>query len=221
MTLLSWALVGILLVRWPGVESVEDGEILDVFMPGARTSEPDTYLCTTLELKQARAYITGFIPVATMNTAHHVLMYSCEEPGLSPMFGPIQPIWRCGHGVNQPAEGDIPIYPKAGICRSNQRIIYAWAKDADELSLPEDTGFEVGKETPAKWIVLQVHYKKTMNTPDHSGVQLRMTKESQHRKAGVFVLGSYGTLPPRRISKKPPDNKPNRLISLVSLSTFY
>lgn len=38
------------------------------------------------------------------------------------------------------------------------QIIYAWARDAPKLELPEDVGFKVGKDSPIKYIVLQVHY---------------------------------------------------------------
>lgn len=39
-----------------------------------------------------------------------------------------------------------------------QQIIYAWARDAPKLALPDGVGFKVGKDSPIKYIVLQVHY---------------------------------------------------------------
>lgn len=41
---------------------------------------------------------------------------------------------------------------------SSSQIIYAWARDAPKLELPENVGFKVGKDSPIKYIVLQVHY---------------------------------------------------------------
>lgn len=41
---------------------------------------------------------------------------------------------------------------------SSSQIIYAWARDAPPLVLPEGVGFKVGKDSPIKYIVLQVHY---------------------------------------------------------------
>ena len=40
----------------------------------------------------------------------------------------------------------------------NTQIIYAWARDAPKLELPDGVGFKVGKDSPIKYIVLQVHY---------------------------------------------------------------
>lgn len=38
------------------------------------------------------------------------------------------------------------------------QIIYAWARDAPKLELPEGVGFKVGESSPIKYLVLQVHY---------------------------------------------------------------
>lgn len=53
-----------------------------------------------------------------------------------------------------------------GIAKSNTsiieriiiKIIYAWARDAPKLELPDGVGFKVGKTSPIKYIILQVHY---------------------------------------------------------------
>lgn len=37
-------------------------------------------------------------------------------------------------------------------------MIYAWARDAPMLTLPPDVGFQIGKNTAIKYLVLQVHY---------------------------------------------------------------
>lgn len=38
------------------------------------------------------------------------------------------------------------------------QVIYAWARDAPKLELPEGVGFKVGGKSPIQYLVLQVHY---------------------------------------------------------------
>lgn len=38
------------------------------------------------------------------------------------------------------------------------QVIYAWARDAPKLVLPEGVAFKVGGSSPIQYIVLQVHY---------------------------------------------------------------
>ena len=88
-------------------------------------------------------------PNATGHTAHHMLIYGCEAPGSAEDFA-----WNCGE-----------MHTEAGVahsppCKSKSQIIYAWAKDAPELQLPEGVGFRVGDGSDIKYLVLQVrdHY---------------------------------------------------------------
>ena len=49
------------------------------------------YLCTPVKLDTSESYyIVGFQPNATMNTAHHILIYGCKEPGTA------KAVWNCG-----------------------------------------------------------------------------------------------------------------------------
>ncbi|VVC89290.1 unnamed protein product [Leptidea sinapis] len=42
----------------------------------------ELYLCTPIRIAPTQKfYIVGFKPNATMNTAHHMLLYGCTEPG--------------------------------------------------------------------------------------------------------------------------------------------
>ena len=65
--------------------------------------QPETYFCTPIKIDSdtdyyigknhretmkivwltlvSRLYIVGFAPNATMETAHHMLVFGCEEPG--------------------------------------------------------------------------------------------------------------------------------------------
>ena len=47
-----------------------------------------SHLCTPTRVDTDAAYsVTGFRPNATMMTAHHMLVYGCEEPG--PLAGSV------------------------------------------------------------------------------------------------------------------------------------
>ena len=51
-------------------------------MPKAKPSQAESYLCTPIRMDTEDTYfVTGFKPNATKMTAHHMLIYGCEEPG--------------------------------------------------------------------------------------------------------------------------------------------
>lgn len=51
-------------------------------MPAIHPTVEDAYLCTPVRVSEDHTYyIKGFHPNATMHTAHHMLIYGCEEPG--------------------------------------------------------------------------------------------------------------------------------------------
>ena len=84
-------------------------------------------------------------------------------------------------------------------CRSKPQIIYAWAKDAPKLELPEDVAFRVGPGSDIKYLVLQVHYASLEHIPedgDDSGIFLRFSHRPLPRTAGVLLLGTGGMTPP-------------------------
>jgi peptidylglycine monooxygenase len=53
-------------------------------------------------------------------------------------------------------------YESAPVCGEGSSIIYAWARDAPALTLPEGVGFKVGGDTKVQYVVLQVHYMHPM-----------------------------------------------------------
>lgn len=63
-------------------------------------------------------------------------------------------------------------------CKANSHVLYAWARDAKTLELPEDVGFQVGDGTEIQYIVLQVHYSKKFprGQNDNSGLFLMYTE---------------------------------------------
>ena len=61
---------------------VSDIDTYPILMPRVHPDTPDTYLCTTVRLDtNTTNYIVGFEPRAEQRTAHHMLLYGCEEPG--------------------------------------------------------------------------------------------------------------------------------------------
>lgn len=159
-------------------------------MPKVRPSQPETYLCTPIRLNgEDTNYVVGFKPNATKMTAHHMLIYGCEEPGAD--VG----VYNCGEMTS--SEPDLETH---GICgEGKSQVIYAWAMDAPALELPDGVGFRVGGDTGINYLVLQVHYASTeyiAEDGDDSGVILEFTEQMQPKTAGVLLMGTGGMAPP-------------------------
>ncbi|KAF6215796.1 hypothetical protein GE061_000131 [Apolygus lucorum] len=161
----------------------------DLFMPNVAPKKMDEYLCTPVRVNFTRHYyIVGFEPNASMDTAHHMLLYGCKTPGNDGS------VWNCGEMANE--NGDETHSP----CSEGSQIIYAWARDAPQLILPEGVGFKVGGDSPIQYLVLQVHYlhvdKFKNGVKDRSGITLRYTEQKLSKSAGVLLLGTGGRLKP-------------------------
>ncbi|XP_075166835.1 peptidylglycine-alpha-hydroxylating monooxygenase [Haematobia irritans] len=163
-------------------------------MPNVRPKTPELYLCTPIKVDYSKSYyIVGYEPNATMNTAHHMLVYGCGEPGSS------KTVWNCGEMAKKSSE------ETASPCgvQSHSQILYAWARDAPKLELPEGVGFKVGSDSPIKYIVLQVHYasiaKFKDGSTDDSGVFIRYTEKPMDKLAGVLLMGTAGMIPPMSV----------------------
>jgi len=63
------------------------------------------------------------------------------------------------------------------------QIMYAWARDAPALHLPEDVGFKVGGDSPVRYLVLQVHYSNVDKFKGKCRIPL------QNRPRVLFVNG--------------------------------
>ena len=68
---------------------------LNLLMPNATTMKPDTYLCSSIPSPDTTAFITQFDPIASSETAHHIMIYGCDQPGYELKSGE-QTIWQCG-----------------------------------------------------------------------------------------------------------------------------
>ncbi|EFO84961.1 hypothetical protein CRE_03921 [Caenorhabditis remanei] len=152
-------------------------------MPGV-VPEADSYLCTSLELSDQENYLTGFKALTTKGTAHHILLFGCEEPGSEEL------VWDCGE-MNKPDDE----LPRAPTCGSKPAILYAWALDAPPLELPKDVGFQVGGLSNIRHLVMQVHYMHSKQEPDETGLEITHTEEPQPKLAATMLLVTGGTLP--------------------------
>ncbi|XP_078811748.1 peptidyl-glycine alpha-amidating monooxygenase B isoform X1 [Oryzias latipes] len=154
---------------------------MDLRMPGVSPSNSDTYLCMAFPVPTNQdSYIVDFIPHASMNTVHHMILFGCQSPSSASSS------WDCGGAL--------------GTCKDDPSIMYAWARNAPPTKLPKDVGFRVGKGSGMSYFVLQVHYGDVSAFRDHhrdcSGLTLRMTSKPQPFVAGIYLLMSVDTVIP-------------------------
>jgi len=156
-------------------------------------------------------YIVEYLPNATKETAHHILIFGCESPGYVERDTP-HAVWDCGEMVFD-SDPQHTIFPKAAACKGNPEIVYSWAMDAPALKLPPGVGFKVGHNTRIKHLVLQVHYahvhrflseylasfitklynvihKNVDGETDQSGITLRMLPQNNN-EYGLYSLTSH------------------------------
>jgi len=187
MQIVPWQVLPLILAASSTI-ALEQVEEFPLLMPKVKPESPETYLCTPIRLDtDLTYYVVGFRPNATKMTAHHMLVYGCEEPGSKAST------WNCGEmAVKQPG------LTTSRPCAEGDQIIYAWAMDAPALHLPDGVGFRVGADSSIKYLVLQVHYASVdyiAESGDDSGVFLRYTEEPQPKTAGVLLLGTFGYAP--------------------------
>lgn len=84
-----------------------------------------------------------YLPNATKETAHHILIYGCEAPGYTERDTP-RAVWDCGEMA--PSDQDTLVYPRDKICKGQSQIVYSWAMDAPSLKLPQGR--------PVRWLPL-------------------------------------------------------------------
>jgi len=172
----------------PGSTAWADGLTDTEFrMPGVMPSKGDLYLCTAIPMDSEREHhLVGFTPHGSMHTAHHMLMFACSVPGSTAL------VWNCGEMHH---DGDSQQEFETGpVCAEGEQIMYAWAKDAPELTLPKGVGFKVGGNSPVQYLVLQVHYMHPLTEPDTSGLTLHSTEHSMPKEAHVILLATDGAV---------------------------
>lgn len=171
-------------------DSVEgyDDNTFPLLMPKVKPPNPESYLCTPVKIQDETFFINGFSPKAIKHTAHHMLLYGCEKPGT------MEDLWNCGE-MNSSPEDPLEHHQP---CKKGSQILYGWAMDAPDLTLPEGVGFRVGEDTRIKYLVLQVHYNELDMIPaegDNSGILLHYTRTPLPKTAGVLLLGTGGFAP--------------------------
>ena len=133
-------------------------DVFKMAMPNVTTSAPDTYLCIAFNLRknsERPIYVTGFLPDAEASKAHHMLLHKCNVP------------------YNQ-EEGKSWDCLAAPTCNDQASIMYGWAKNADNLELPDGVSFTLDP-TEVNYLVLQVHYAEAIKKPDTSGLTLELS----------------------------------------------
>ena len=75
-----------------------------------------------------------YLPNATKETAHHILIFGCGLPGYSERDTP-QAVWDCGEMSRD--KNEAAVYPRSEICKGESQIVYSWAMDAPSLKLPD------------------------------------------------------------------------------------
>uniref|UniRef100_A0A673ALF8 Peptidylglycine alpha-amidating monooxygenase n=1 Tax=Sphaeramia orbicularis TaxID=375764 RepID=A0A673ALF8_9TELE len=173
---------------------------VDLRMPGVVPSGSDTYLCMAFPVPTSQdAYIVDFIPHASMNTVHHMLLFGCKTPVSKTNY------WDCGS--------------VKGTCEDEASIMYAWARNAPPTKLPKDVGFKVGRHSGMSYFVLQIHYgdisafrenlwrKDLLTMRTRPNIPLTVTlcvfpPQRQPFIAGIYLLMSVDTviLPGKRVT---------------------
>ncbi|KAI6225908.1 putative peptidylglycine alpha-hydroxylating monooxygenase 1, protein [Aphelenchoides besseyi] len=158
-------------------------------IPGEQPAQNDTYLCTAFKQPTDR-YIVGFEPLADSHKIHHILIFGCDKPGINRR---LMPTWNCGEMSDQVDHQ----YVHASPCSGTPSIIYAYAKGAPKLDLPEGVAFHVGGESTSQYLVLQVHYMHEANAPDYSGVKIHYSEVPQPRLASTLLVVTGGEVAPK------------------------
>ncbi|KAL3867132.1 hypothetical protein ACJMK2_044358 [Sinanodonta woodiana] len=159
-----------------GVKHVDTSEFptdthtMDITMRGVKPKKDDAYFCTSYPIEDEN-YIVQYEALADGGTAHHIILFGCDEPAS------VEKFWKCG-----------------SVCSGKDQIIFAWAKNAPPLKMPKDVGLHIGKNAGIAHIVIQIHYVHKFEEdaqPDYSGIRLYVTKERQKYMAGIYLMLAY------------------------------
>uniref|UniRef100_A0A4W4H153 Peptidylglycine alpha-amidating monooxygenase n=1 Tax=Electrophorus electricus TaxID=8005 RepID=A0A4W4H153_ELEEL len=150
---------------------------VDIRMPGVLPTSSDSYYCVAVPVPTSReAYIVDFVPHASMDTAHHMLLYGCRAPYSTKGF------WDCG--------------TEQGTCQDEAKIMYAWARNAPPTNLPKDVGFKVGGDTQITYFVLQLHYGDVNSFRGIITDLILYLPSRQPYVAGMYLMMSLDTVIP-------------------------
>ncbi|KRY57730.1 Peptidyl-glycine alpha-amidating monooxygenase A, partial [Trichinella britovi] len=151
---------------------------LDLKMPGKMPSKDEEYICYGIKVEQP-GYITEFIPIAEVSRVHHMIVF--------------------GAMINDNAPGSSLGVPSA-------KILYAWARNAPALKMPNGVGVPISGRSTVNYLILQMHYnlKFIGSVLDYSGVTMKVTSNHPTYVAGVYILYADGSVSiPPKISEFP------------------
>ncbi|KAL3289700.1 hypothetical protein HHI36_023100 [Cryptolaemus montrouzieri] len=171
-----------------------DVQKFSLLMPDVQPDRDELYLCTPAKIvPKKNFYIVGFEPNATMDRVHHMILFGCTTPGND------DPYWDCGEMSMERGKNSLKESPP---CSSGTHVIYAWARNAKSLTLPEGVGFQVGENTAINYLVIQIHYSHKLpeNVRDSSGLTVVYTETPLNKLAGVILLGTGGEIPPKSLT---------------------
>ncbi|KAK6105982.1 Copper type II ascorbate-dependent monooxygenase C-terminal domain family protein [Brugia pahangi] len=135
----------------------------------------DDYIAVSMPIEPG--YIVRFEPFADADRVHHILLYGCSYPAWP------KPFWK---GFST--------------CRGfESHILYAWARNAPDLKLPQDVAFSVGHNFDSiKYLIMQVHYAHPFvgKIEDYSGITLHMINERPRHMAAVLLFESGTSIQP-------------------------
>ncbi|XP_075255399.1 peptidylglycine alpha-hydroxylating monooxygenase-like [Convolutriloba macropyga] len=170
-----------------------------IFVNGYRPQEDDEYVCTALKLHDDFSYyVTGFNPHDSNGSAHHLLIYGCERPA---QF--TNGVYSCSMTIEN---GDFMLGEH---CDNDYRetLLFQAAMGSGHFQLPDDVAFKVGKGTPYKYIVLQVHYahvepfENDPNLKDYSGFEVAYQITPTKLLGGILISGAPGYVMPNAMTK--------------------
>ncbi|CAN7938280.1 unnamed protein product [Ixodes hexagonus] len=156
-----------------------------LLMPGAQPRKAGDYYCTAFDLSYEEAYIVSLEPRLDGDKAHHMLLIGCENVFDKEHLSPGS--WNCDRN---------------NVCE-NPTVLYGWARNAPTTKLPPDVGFQVGRKTPVKYLLLQVHYSSRLppGQNDSSGLKIQVDMRPQRFLAGIHVLYAKDhSIPPGQYS---------------------
>ncbi|GAB6025958.1 hypothetical protein CHUAL_011927 [Chamberlinius hualienensis] len=138
---------------------------IEILMPNVHPTKNDEYLHTAKKLElNDTYYIVKFQPKASMDIVHHMILHGCKVA--------------------------IETKPSNAQCLLGDQILYAWAKNAPDLVLPDKVGFKIGLNSDLDYLVLEVHYGNINNINQDTG------DASGPNRAGVSLLGTAGCIKP-------------------------
>ncbi|CAF3668913.1 unnamed protein product [Adineta steineri] len=140
---------------------------VNITMKDFETTKEDQYMYIQYKIPDEELFIVGFLPLTNLTIAHHVVTFACHTPYSNESF------WI----------GNKP-------CNGPTVILHDWSYNIPTLALlPKDVGIAVGRNTPNKYIVVNVHYLLILKG-DNSGLQLVMTRKPCKYHANTLLSGS-------------------------------